>query len=74
MGRSTLLLALFLMLFFSISHGTGRKMITSVSHGVSNEEKSNETYELDYIDAGPNFNGHGGIPVPSHPPQTPPQH
>ncbi|MCD7467773.1 hypothetical protein HAX54_005392 [Datura stramonium] len=78
MGRSTFVLAVFLMLFFSLSHGIGRRMSGSFSYGdahrVSHEEKSSETYELDYIDAGPNFNAHGGIPVPSPPPPpTPPQ-
>ncbi|KAM3286543.1 hypothetical protein P3S67_025342 [Capsicum chacoense] len=78
MGRSTFLVAIFLMLFFSLSHGMGRKMMNSFSHGdthtVSQQEKTSEIYGLDYIDAGPNFNGHGGIPVPSSPlPPTPPQ-
>ncbi|KAH0697616.1 hypothetical protein KY285_014884 [Solanum tuberosum] len=55
--------------------GTGRKTIGSFSHTVSHQEKSRETYELDYIDAGPNFNSHGSVPVPSSPtPETPPQH
>uniref|UniRef100_M0ZLI5 Transmembrane protein n=1 Tax=Solanum tuberosum TaxID=4113 RepID=M0ZLI5_SOLTU len=73
MGRSILVVAVFVILFFSVSHGvgTGRKTIGTVSH----QEKSRETYELDYIDAGPNFNSHGSVPVPSSPtPETPPQH
>ncbi|KAG5624244.1 hypothetical protein H5410_009462 [Solanum commersonii] len=85
MGRSIFVVAVFVMLFFSVSHGvgvgvgTGRKTIGSFSHGdthtVSHQEKSRETYELDYIDAGPNFNSHGSVPVPSSPtPETPPQH
>ncbi|KAJ8567078.1 hypothetical protein K7X08_019286 [Anisodus acutangulus] len=78
MGRSTFIVAVFLMLFFSLSHGIGRKTIGSFSHGhthrISFQEKSSETYELDYIDAGPNFNAHGGIPVsPPHQPTTPTQ-
>ncbi|KAK6798652.1 hypothetical protein RDI58_006355 [Solanum bulbocastanum] len=77
MGRSTFIVAVFVMLFFSVSHGigTGRKTIGSFSHGYTHREKSRETYELDYIDAGPNFNSHGSVPVPSSPtPETPPQH
>uniref|UniRef100_A0A3Q7F8W1 Uncharacterized protein n=1 Tax=Solanum lycopersicum TaxID=4081 RepID=A0A3Q7F8W1_SOLLC len=81
MGRSIFIVAVFVMLFFSVSHGvgTGRKMMGSFSHGdtrgVLHQEKARETYELDYIDAGPNFNSHGGVLVPNFPtPETPPQH
>ncbi|CAA2974283.1 Hypothetical predicted protein [Olea europaea subsp. europaea] len=67
------ILVLSFLLMLSFSHGLGRKLMGSFVHGNSArdhfiEGNSREMMELDYVDAGPNFNDQSGLftsPPPS---------
>ncbi|KAL8528345.1 hypothetical protein ACS0TY_005960 [Phlomoides rotata] len=70
-----LLLCLLLLLFSN--NGFGRDLPVHKDHihsiaAAFYQGKSREAFELDYADAGPNFNGRSALPYPSVPPPPPP--